>query len=193
MPHTQPELPIIHLTDIQYHILSNLKTSEYCVGYWSLTTSKYTKEMMKPEIKKLKDMGLVEFHRGLIDDDGKAAGSGFCRAYKYNQLIEDSISKYENAYPDYLKDYWLPDKIEKVQANKMIHEQLHLAEQKAREDVLKRLIIGLKDQKRVLTDERFNDFSKIEYDNGVGFGFNQAVSLVEYMLEALQQNTKDKE
>lgn len=84
------------LSKIQYEILSLLDT-EYCYSFDYLIGyhPEWTKPQLSKEFKLLREMGLVEFNRGLLNDDGEAAGSGYCLLYgstaqeKRNKLIEE--------------------------------------------------------------------------------------------------------
>lgn len=80
------------LEPIDEHILVVLSgTEEHCCGYWSLESPEYKRPELKKAIKKLRDLGYVEYWRGLMTEDGEVAGSGFCRSRLGNEYVE----KYE--------------------------------------------------------------------------------------------------
>lgn len=91
----------INLTKLQYDILMEMDT-EYCFGFSRFKNIESDKKILSNEFKKLKDMGLVDFHKGLLDDDGKVAGSGYSISYVKAQLVRDLKQKYEeNDSPKY--------------------------------------------------------------------------------------------
>ena len=128
------EQTLKELTETQYEILSRLGSDEYCRSYAGLSDIG-DKKSLQPEIKKLMKIGLVELHRGLMNDDGEVAGSGFCRSYRKSKEIELLIEKYESKNPNYLAEFWMPDKTQKVKANKKIQELLLLERQRAYQTV----------------------------------------------------------
>lgn len=51
---------------------------DYCyIGYRSFEDTGLTKKQIKPIIKKLLDDGIVDFQKGLFNEDGEVAGSGW--------------------------------------------------------------------------------------------------------------------
>lgn len=85
----------LKLTKLQYEVLCEMPSdSEFCIGYVHLTQIG-DRDTLRPVIKQLRDMGFVEYLRGLMTEDGEVAGSGFCRFYKKNDEIERLIEEYE--------------------------------------------------------------------------------------------------
>lgn len=68
---------------------------EYCYSFSFFEELELTKEQLRVEFKTLREMGIVEYTRGLMNDDGMVAGSGYGLPYgrehseKRNKLIED--------------------------------------------------------------------------------------------------------
>jgi len=78
------------LEPIDEHILTELSsTEEHCWGYDALESNGYKRPELKRAIKKLRDLGYVEYWRGLMTEEGEVAGSGFCRSRLGNQYVED--------------------------------------------------------------------------------------------------------
>jgi DNA-binding MarR family transcriptional regulator len=78
------------LEPIDEHILTELSnTEEHCWGYDALRSERYKRPELKKAIKKLRDLGYVEYWRGLMTEDGEVAGSGFCRSRKGNEYVEE--------------------------------------------------------------------------------------------------------
>lgn len=48
---------------------------------------------VRRSVRSLARKGLAEYHRGLFDDDGMVAGSGYCATEKGAKLIEDIEEK----------------------------------------------------------------------------------------------------
>jgi len=78
----------IVLTEKEEEVLAELRynSSEECLNYSWLPG---TKEELKPIIKRLKELDLIEFHRGLMTEDGQVAGSGWCRSRKGNLYVAE--------------------------------------------------------------------------------------------------------
>lgn len=79
------------LGDIEEAILSELYSNEeMCYNYSGLEyRTKYTRKELEPAIKFLRTNGYIEHWNGLMDDDGRAAGSGWCRSEKGNEYVEE--------------------------------------------------------------------------------------------------------
>lgn len=59
-------------------ILSNVPSAEYCVGLRSISgNSGLHTEVCRGVIAELRERGLIEYHRGLFDEDGNVAGAGY--------------------------------------------------------------------------------------------------------------------
>lgn len=90
------------ITKNQYHILCALHyDSEICYNAnWLIDgqLSKLTKKELYKEVKGLKDIGFVEFHRGLMNDDGEVAGSGWCWAYGNSEAIHNALDAHEKKH-----------------------------------------------------------------------------------------------
>lgn len=68
------------------------ENEEWCYPYKYLESQTgYEREELKPEVKKLRDLGYVEFHRGLMDEEGMVAGSGFGLNYQKWREVRDVI------------------------------------------------------------------------------------------------------
>lgn len=65
-------------------------TEEHCVNYAYLdgVEGMHRKELM-PIIKHLKELGYIEFWRGLMTEEGEVAGSGWCRSRAGNDYVEE--------------------------------------------------------------------------------------------------------
>lgn len=61
--------------------------SEWCVGYKGITGGKSPENVAA--IKELKKHEMIVFYRGLMTEDGEAAGSGWCRSGKGNEYVEE--------------------------------------------------------------------------------------------------------
>jgi hypothetical protein len=78
----------IEISDLQIKILQNLESNNsYCVGYDYLGDIA-DRNTLKPNIHFLKTIGLVQYFRGLMNDDGEVAGSGFCRTLEGDKFLE---------------------------------------------------------------------------------------------------------
>lgn len=90
---TSVEAPL-QLTPTEEVVLATLSADEeeeWCVGYQHMQNlTRLDRVTLKPIIKHLRDLGLVEYWRGLMDDEGKVAGSGFCRSAAGNKYVEDN-------------------------------------------------------------------------------------------------------
>ena len=87
------------LTAIKYYILVELEDDEFCYSYRHFE-GKYTRDELKVAMKELRDRGLVEFHRGLMNEDGEVAGSGFCRAHGMDLEIAQLLEDYDKFYKE---------------------------------------------------------------------------------------------
>lgn len=61
--------------------------SSYCVPYNYFAGGK-SKENVAA-IKELKEHDMIEFHRGLMTDEGEVAGSGWCRSSKGSEYVNE--------------------------------------------------------------------------------------------------------
>lgn len=78
----------VKLTKDEEHILAELYSdSEMCLNYSWLTGERKELELI---IKRLKELDYIEFHRGLMTEDGQVAGSGWCRSELGNKYVEDN-------------------------------------------------------------------------------------------------------
>jgi hypothetical protein len=89
-PKADPYLQLGRMTDNEKAVLAEIPPgNEYCVGYRYLTgMNDLSKAQLKPIIARLKDMGFIEFHRGLMTEDGEVAGSGWCRTVEGNRYVD---------------------------------------------------------------------------------------------------------
>lgn len=80
------------LTENQNKILSALQHGyggEFCHNYTHLEhDTELDREILKIEVKQLRKMGLVQYVRGLMTEDGEVAGSGFTIPYKKMKELE---------------------------------------------------------------------------------------------------------
>ena len=78
--------PVLHMpsyyypTDDEVKIIKCLNwDAELCYGYDYITSETgLDRATAKKAIDNLRSMGVVQFYRGLMTDDGEVAGSGFC-------------------------------------------------------------------------------------------------------------------
>ncbi len=89
-------MEIMKITEIQKLMLEEMLTwGEYYYGYWRFDIYIDKKAIKKPvlqkEMKGLRELGLVDFVRGLIDDEGMACGSGYNIEYSKREEIEELI------------------------------------------------------------------------------------------------------
>lgn len=82
------------LNDIQYEMLI-IMDYEWCYPYKHFDKMEISREFLKKEMKALREAGLVEFHRGLMDEEGMVAGSGHSLSYKNRIEIKNLIRNYE--------------------------------------------------------------------------------------------------
>lgn len=54
------------ITFKQYQILTRLSDIEHCFGYWAFEDTGMDRKTLKTEVKKLRELGLVEYVRGLL-------------------------------------------------------------------------------------------------------------------------------
>lgn len=85
------------ITKNQYDILSKLETERY-FSFEYFDDLGLTKKQLSFEFKELKRMGLVEYGRGLMDDEGMVAGSGYCIKYDQDANVGTLLSEYENVF-----------------------------------------------------------------------------------------------
>lgn len=87
----------IEISELQCEILQELESDgSWCKGYdqleeatkSSLIGSVEARKILQKEIAFLRSVGLVEYWRGCMNDDGEVAGSGFCRSATGNNFIE---------------------------------------------------------------------------------------------------------
>lgn len=84
------------LTDNQDKILSVLQHGyggEFCYNYDQLEyETALTRTVLKEEIKILKELGIVQYVRGLMTEDGEVAGSGFTIYYNKMRELEGLLT-----------------------------------------------------------------------------------------------------
>lgn len=91
----QKQLPE-SLTRNQYEILVRMDIfGEWYYPYSHFKETGLDLATLKKEIKILRDLGLVRYQRGLMDDDGMVAGSGHGISYKKTSLVSSLLKKYE--------------------------------------------------------------------------------------------------
>jgi predicted ArsR family transcriptional regulator len=65
---------------------------ELCIGFqWVADEVHLTKKEVRRHIRALARKGLAEFYRGLFNDDGEVAGSGYCASTEGVKLIESEL------------------------------------------------------------------------------------------------------
>lgn len=83
------------LTENQYKILA-ASSDEWCYPYSHFESETgLDRKTLQKEMKQLRELGLMEYVRGLMTEDGEVAGSGFGRPYRNNREIEELIANYE--------------------------------------------------------------------------------------------------
>lgn len=80
------------LTNIQYEILVNM-ADDWCYPFCHFDG---TKKELRREFKILREAELVEFHTGLMTEEGVTAGSGYCKNHRKLEEIDKLIEDYEN-------------------------------------------------------------------------------------------------
>lgn len=90
---------IRQLTDVQFEILDLMNWD------WGYPFSHFecTREEAKKELHILRDAGLVQYWRGLMDGDGKCAGSGYALNCKARNIIEKLMRDWEEKHFPHLK------------------------------------------------------------------------------------------
>ena len=82
------------ITEIEKKVLEVLFGStrthgEYCIGFDYIEgDTNLSRKEVKKVVHSLRDKGFAEFYRGLLDDDGQVAGSGYCISVKGVELAE---------------------------------------------------------------------------------------------------------
>lgn len=82
------------ITEVEKKVLEVLFGStrlhgEYCIGFdWIEGDTNLSRKEVKKAVHSLKEKGLAEFYRGLMDDDNQVAGSGYCISKKGVELAE---------------------------------------------------------------------------------------------------------
>ena len=72
------QLRYYSLTEIEYQVLKALGDSDLCYGYdWIMDYTKVDRAETKKAIDHLRELRVISFYRGLMNDDGEVAGSGF--------------------------------------------------------------------------------------------------------------------
>jgi hypothetical protein len=84
---------IKQLTEAQYEILVNMAYG------WCYPFSHFngTKKELRKEFKILREAELVEFHTGLMTEEGFTAGSGYCKNHRKLEEIDKLIEDYEKS------------------------------------------------------------------------------------------------
>ena len=90
---------IRQLTDIQFEILDSMSWDlAYPFCYFE-----GSREEVRKEIYTLRDAGLVQYWRGLMDDDGMTAGSGYAKNCKAKNIINKLIEDWEEKHFPHLR------------------------------------------------------------------------------------------
>lgn len=99
------------LDPIDRAILSALgDNDEWCYPYKYLERiTGYDREVLKPHVKKLRELNLVKYERGLMTEDGEVAGSGFCVNYQnwreLRDVVEATPEHQRNRLSDIIDDF----------------------------------------------------------------------------------------
>lgn len=79
----------IEISEMQCDILAILEGDPCCCkGYWELEDTGRDRKELQKDIAFLRTVGLVEYYRGLMNDDNEVTGSGFCRTKAGNEFVE---------------------------------------------------------------------------------------------------------
>lgn len=74
---------------------------EICLAFdWIEGETKLSKKEVQKACKVLREKELIEFHRGLMSDDGQVAGSGYCISYKGRAFLNPCDKCKEEAHYD---------------------------------------------------------------------------------------------
>lgn len=94
----------IKLSEIEADILEALsRNEELCYNYaWLAGELGVDRKYLEPAIKNLKTLGLIEFWRGLMNEDGEVAGSGWCRSRAGNEYLAERA---QQNYADHTEPY----------------------------------------------------------------------------------------
>ena len=81
------------LTSVEEDVLATFwSDSEYCHNYRGLENATgFTRKELEPIIKRLKELDFITHYRGLMNDEGEVAGSGWCRSEKGNEYVESHM------------------------------------------------------------------------------------------------------
>ena len=81
----------ITLNSIEKYILNELLETDpmYYYSYSWFGYGEHSKKDLQKAMKKLREAGLVEYRKGLMDDDGMVAGSGHQITRNGHDLIEN--------------------------------------------------------------------------------------------------------
>ncbi len=86
----------MRLSQIELEVLSKFfeeMDSEFYAGYsWIEKTTGYDRVTLKPAITRLKKLGYLKFCRGLMNDDGEVAGSGWSWDYDKREEIAQLVA-----------------------------------------------------------------------------------------------------
>lgn len=86
------------LTETQYNILS-MCSDEWCYPFSYFDDLNLSKKELSKEFKILREAGLVEFERGLINEEGYTAGSGYCLNDSAKNEIAILLENYKEIKP----------------------------------------------------------------------------------------------
>lgn len=87
----------------QYKILQFLiENQEYAFSFQMISDNTgLSKEEIKKHITGLRNTGLVEYHKGLLDDEGQAMGSGYSFNYGKHELAHQWLSEFAASRQSY--------------------------------------------------------------------------------------------
>lgn len=80
-------------TEVEYNVLQAIQhDSDMCYGYdWIMDYTKVDRKETKKAVDHLRELKVVSFHRGLMNDDGEVAGSGFGINDRIQQLMAELL------------------------------------------------------------------------------------------------------
>lgn len=79
------------LTENEEAVLAEMHSDgEYCINYTYLAgLNGMSRKELQPIIKHLKELGYIDFYRGLMTEEGEVAGAGWCRSSAGNDYAEE--------------------------------------------------------------------------------------------------------
>lgn len=98
------------ITEVEYQVLRSIMEhdTDMCYPYsWIMDYTKLDRAETKKAVDHLRELGIVEFYRGLMTDDGEVAGSGFGITGTLEQLLAELLmSRHEQRR----RSWWVTNK-----------------------------------------------------------------------------------